>query len=194
MAKRSRNGRGARGRAHNGSSHARSNGVAAKSNKGSDHVGKTIGDILKLEAQNKTLSEAVADYIATFTGSMLFVWLHVAWFALWILWNVGWLGLRPLDPFPFTFLTMIVSLEAIFLSTFILMSENRQARLADRRARVNLQVDMIAEREVTKLMELVGDIHRHLGIERRADPELERMQRPTDIEHLTEAAETVEEK
>jgi len=163
-------------------------------NKGSDHVGKTIEEILKLESLDKTVSEVIADRIAEFTGRMTFVWLHVAWFAAWILLNVPWLGWEPFDPYPFTFLTMIVSLEAIFLATFILMSENRQARLADRRARVNLQIDMISEREVTKLMELLVEIHEALGLERKADRELERMQRPTNIEHLTEAAETVEER
>jgi uncharacterized membrane protein len=163
-------------------------------NKGSDHVGKTIEDILRLESIDKTFSEIVADRIAAFTGSITFVWLHVAWFALWILLNVPWFGSRPFDPYPFTFLTMIVSLEAIFLATFILMSENRQARLADRRARVNLQVDMISEREVTKLMELVVEIHDSLGLKKKPDRELERMQKPTNIEHLTEAAQTVEDK
>ena len=87
---------------------------------------------------------------------------------------------------------MIVSLEAIFLSAFILMSENRQGRLADRRARVNLQVDMIAEREITKLMELVMDIHSQLGIKKPADDELKSMQKATNIDHLTDAAQTAE--
>lgn len=172
--------------------HSQSEEAANAGNKGSDHVGKTINDIVKLESLEKTVSERIADKIAAFTGSMLFVWLHVAWFALWIILNIPWLGFEPVDPFPFTFLTMIVSLEAIFLSTFILMSENRQAWLADRRARVNLQVDMIAEREVTKLMELVMAIHDHLGIRRPVDPELDNMQKATNIGHLTEAAQTVE--
>jgi uncharacterized membrane protein len=161
-------------------------------NKGSDHVGKTIHDIIKLEFLERTLSERIADVVATFTGSITFVFLHVVWFTAWIIFNTRWFGYEPLDPFPYTFLTMIVSLEAIYLSTFILISENRQARLGDRRARVNLQVDMISEREVTKLMELVGDIHQHLGIHRRADPELANMQKPTNIEHLTQAAQKVE--
>ena len=163
------------------------------SNKGSDHVGQTIQDILKLEAHDRTFGEKIADAIAAFTGSMTFVWLHVVWFTLWIVLNVGWLGFEPFDAYPFTFLTMIVSLEAIFLSTFILMSENRQGRLGDRRARVNLQVDMIAEREVTKMMELIVDIHDHLGLKRRADQELTEMTKPTNIDHLTAAAETAEE-
>jgi uncharacterized membrane protein len=137
---------------------------------------------------------SIADRIATFTGSMLFIWLHVVWFALWIVFNISWLGFQPIDPFPFTLLTMIVSLEAIFLSAFILMSENRQGRLADRRARVNLQVDMIAEREITKLMKLVVDIHTQLKIRRPMDLELDNMQKATNIEHLTEAAQTVEDR
>jgi uncharacterized membrane protein len=167
---------------------------ATAENKGSDHVTKTIDDILKLESHERTLSERIAERIATFTGSILFVWLHVVWFALWIAFNIPWLGFQPIDPFPFTLLTMIVSLEAIFLSAFILMSENRQGRLADRRARVNLQVDMIAEREITKLMKLVADIHTHLKIQQPGDLELDDMQKATNIEHLTEAAQTVEDR
>jgi uncharacterized membrane protein len=81
-----------------------------------------------------------------------------------------------------------------FLSAFILMSENRQGRLADRRSRVNLQVDMIAEREITKLMGVVVEIRDHLGMHRRVDPELDNMQKATNIEHLTEAAQTVEDR
>src|SRR6185436_8297901 len=154
----------------------------ATENKGSDHVTQTIDDILKLEVLQKTRSERIAEKIATFTGSMFFIWLHVTWFTAWILINVHWPGVSfiPFDPFPFTFLTMVVSLEAIFLSAFILMSENRQGRLADRRSRVNLQVDMIAEREITKLMELVMDIHSQLGIQKPVDNELESMQKPTN--------------
>ena len=163
-------------------------------NKGSDHVTNAIDDILKLESVEKTASERIAEKIAAFTGSMFFIWLHVVWFGLWIVFNIPWLGFRPVDPFPFTFLTMVVSLEAIFLSAFILMSENRQGRLADRRSRVNLQVDMIAEREITKLMEVVVEIRDHLGIHRRVDPELDNMQKATNIEHLTAAAQTVEDR
>ena len=168
------------------------NGSASVANKQSDHVTKTIEEILKLESRERTRTERIADGITAFFGSIVFIWLHVLWFALWIIFNLpGW-GFEPFDPFPFTFLTMMVSLEAIFLSAFILMSENRQARLADRRARVNLQVDMIAEREITKLMELVMDIHSQLQIQKPVDNELKSMQQPTNIEHLTEAAKTAE--
>src|ERR1700747_856207 len=106
------------------------NETATAENKGSNHVTNAIDDILKLEFLEKTASERIAEKIAAFTGSMFFIWLHVVWFVLWIFFNIPCLGFRPLDPFPFTFLTMVVSLEAIFLSAFILMSENRQGRLA----------------------------------------------------------------
>jgi len=121
---------------------------------------------------------------------MFFVWLRVVWFSLWI--GLNLLSPHPMDPYPFTFLTMIVSLEAIFLSAFILITENRQARLADRRARVDLQINMIAEREVTKLTQLVADIHGHLGISTKTDPESGKMRQATNIDRLTEAAETIE--
>jgi len=168
------------------------NGSTSVANKQSDHVTKTIEEILKLESLERTRSERIADGITAFFGSIVFIWLHVLWFSLWIVFNLPRWGFEPFDPFPFTFLTMMVSLEAIFLSAFILMSENRQARLADRRARVNLQVDMIAEREITKLMELVMDIHSQLQIQKPVDNELKSMQQPTNIEHLTEAAKTAE--
>jgi uncharacterized membrane protein len=159
----------------------------------SSHISNTIEDILKLESFDRTAAEQIADGVAAFTGSIFFIWLHIIWFASWLILNIPWWGFAPFDPFPFTFLTMVVSLEAIFLSAFILMAENRQGRLADRRARVDLQVNMIAEREITKLLEMVADIHSHLGIQKPRDAELDKMQSPTDIEHLTLAAQAVEE-
>ena len=70
---------------------------------------------LRIEAvSRRTFQERMADAIATFSGSMSFLYLHALWFGLWVLLNTGWLGLRPLDPFPYSLLTMIVSLEAIF--------------------------------------------------------------------------------
>ena len=158
-----------------------------------DHVNKMIADVVKLEPSSTTFGERLAEGITNFTGSLLFVWIHIVWFSLWIVLDLPWWGFRPFDPFPFTFLTMVVSLEAIFLSAFILMSESTQSRLADHRARVNLEVDMIAEREVTKLMELVVAIHQHLGIHRPPDHELESIQKTTDIEHLAQVAQATAE-
>jgi uncharacterized membrane protein len=77
--------------------------------------------------RQRTVQDRIADLITRWSGSMAFVYLHIAWFGIWILANTGLLGTKSFDPFPFGLLTMIVSLEAIFLSTFVLVSQNRQA-------------------------------------------------------------------
>ena len=147
-------------------------------------VEETIEQIVKIEQRDRmamTLSDRIADRITAFSGSMLFFYVNALWFAIWIPLNLGWFGIEPFDPFPFGLLTMVVSLEAIFLATFVLISQNRQAVLADKRAKVDLQVDMLAEQEVTKLMNLVLQIHHHLGLSRPDDPEIDAMRRRTDI-------------
>ena len=88
------------------------------------------------------------------------------------------------DAYPFGLLTMIVSLEAIFLSTFVLISQNRQALLAERRSQVDLQVNLISELEVTKVMALVSEIHQRLGLSDGPDVDVLRMQRATHVEEL----------
>jgi len=152
---------------------------------------KTIQEVVALEQREKvkmTFSDRIADKISSFAGSMLFLWLHVLWFAIWIFVNGSGVGF---DPFPFNFLTMTVSLEAIFLSTFVLISENRQALLSDKRAKLDLQVNMLSEQEVTKLISMVAEISERLGIS-VDDPEVERMQEPTHVRNLADHMEKVE--
>jgi len=153
-----------------------------------DHVGRTVAELTKLERDDRTLSERISDRITAFTGSMGFVALHVALVVSWVTINLRAWGAEPFDPFPYSLMTMIASVEAIFLSTFVLISGNRQAKRADERAKVDLQVNMIAEQEVTKLMRLVLDIHDHLDIRRPADMDLGSMQKPTDIGRLVKTA------
>src|ERR1700674_4275505 len=96
---------------------------------------RNVEAILQLEQAAKdqrTRSDLVAEGIANFCGSMVFVWVHVIWFVVWALINVV-PGVPHIDPFPFTFLTLVVSLEAIFLSTFILISQNHDTRISERR-------------------------------------------------------------
>ena len=88
------------------------------------------------------LQDRAADKITTFAGSMLFVYLHVVWFAVWILLNVT--GLK-FDPFPFGLLTLIVSLEAIFLSTFVMLSQNREAARSDIRSEIDFETNVLSE-------------------------------------------------
>src|SRR5437016_5007110 len=103
--------------------------------------------------QRKSHQARIADAITAFTGSMTFVYLHALGFGGWILVNLGTIpGIKPFDPFPFAMLAMIASVEAIFLSTFVLISQNRMAALADKRADLDLQVNLLAEHEITRLI------------------------------------------
>ena len=83
----------------------------------------TIVDIRQTTANRRTREERLADIITDFSGRMYFIYFHVIWFTIWILVNLGLFGYKPFDPFPFGLLTMIVSLEAIFLATFVLISQ-----------------------------------------------------------------------
>jgi uncharacterized membrane protein len=160
-------------------------------------IEETIEQIIRIEQREKhamSWSDRIADVITAFSGSMLFVGLHVVWFAVWIAANLGLFGLPAFDPFPFGLLTMVVSLEAIFLATFVLISQNRQALLADKRAKVDLQVDMLSEQEVTKLMNLVLDMHQHLGLSRPNDPEISAMRRRTDIDDVLDKIDEAEQR
>ncbi len=109
---------------------------------------------------------------------MLFLWVHVAWFAIWIFTNSMLRG-RAIDPFPFSLLTLTVSLEAIFLSTFILISENRQALVDERRSHLDLQINLLAEQENTKMLKLLKEIAQKVGVESHDDPEIAVLEQAT---------------
>jgi uncharacterized membrane protein len=115
--------------------------------------------------RNRSRAERLADWIthAAATGTVLVC--HVGWFGFWILANGRWIpGITPFDPFPFPLLTMIVSLEAIFLTLFVLASQNRLSVQSDKRGHLDLQVDLLAEREMTIVLHLLQDIVQHLEI------------------------------
>ena len=108
------------------------------------------------EEEEASFEERIAGAITRFTGSMLFVYLHLAVFGFWIVANLGWVpGVPAWDP-SFVVLAMVASVEAIFLSTFVLISQNRMAAAADERADLDLQISLLAEHEVTRLVTLVS--------------------------------------
>ncbi len=114
----------------------------------------------------RSWEDRAAGVITDFAGSMKFVYLHTLWFALWVIANIGLLtamglGLTSFDPFPFGLLTLIVSLEAIFLSTFVMIAQNRLAAVADARAQADYEVNLRAEAEVAKLLHLVQALVEH---------------------------------
>jgi uncharacterized membrane protein len=150
-------------------------------------VRRTVREAVQVERRGRiamSRSDRLADWITGFAGSMPFVYLHVLWFGVWVALNRGIFGITPFDRFPFGLLTMLVSLEAIFLSTFVLLSQNRQAVLSDRRAEIDLQLNVIAEQEVTKILCVLDLISAHLGVDLTADPDLQGMEQMTDLTSL----------
>jgi uncharacterized membrane protein len=131
---------------------------------------------------NRSRADRMAAFIATFCGSMPFVWLHVVAFACWIGLN-SWPGLAHWDPYPFTFLTLVVSLEAIFLSSFILISQNYELRISDRRNQLDLQINLLTEQENTKMIQMLERIAKKVGAD-VADPDVRILKETTDPEKL----------
>ena len=129
--------------------------------------------------------DALADRIAHFAGSALFLALHVAWFAFWIVINVS-PGIGHFDPYPFTFLTLVVSLEAIFLSSFILISQKRAALISERRNQLDLQINLLTEQENTRMLKVLGAIAAKLGVSVSDDPSTEVLEQATRPDKLVE--------
>jgi uncharacterized membrane protein len=145
---------------------------------------RTIVRLRQKAARARSLQDRTADAVTAFSGRMLFVYVHVAWFAVWILVNEGRLGFRPFDPFPYGLLTMIVSLEAIFLSTFVLISQNRLSAEAERRADLDLHIGLLTEHELTRALQMLDAIQHKLGIAHDDDRELAELEmetRPEDV-------------
>lgn len=118
--------------------------------------------------KNRSFTQRLADNINTHAGSFKFFIIHALIFIGWILFNKA-------DPYPYGFLTMVVSLEAIFLSIFVLMSQNRQAQIDSLREEIHLQVNEIAEREITKVLKLVSEIYVKNFPQKPLDPEVKKM-------------------
>ena len=138
-------------------------------------IDRNVEALVKRRQQEKArtgLQERIADAITAFAGSMKFVYLHLAIYGLWILVNLGWLPLLP--PFDRTFvvLAMVASVEAIFISTFVMISQNRMARIADQRADLDLQISLLSEHEITRLVTLVTEIAQRMDLPSAQDPEL----------------------
>jgi len=159
-------------------------------------VGRNIESIITVrdtEERKKSLQNKTADLLTRFSGSMVFVYVHAIWFGLWIYLNTGLLGNKAFDPFPFSLLTLIVSLEAIFLSTFVLISQNHAAHVADRRADLDLQINLLSEHEITRLLTLMDAVADHLGIEIQERPEVEELKKDVGAKEVLDEIESREE-
>ena len=141
------------------------------------------------EEANASLEARIANAITRFSGSMRFVYVHALAYGLWIVANLGWVpGVVAWDP-TFVVLAMIASVEAIFLSTFILITQNRMAAGADRRAELDVQISLLAEAEITKVVELVSAIAERLDVPTAEKREIEEVKRQVAPEAVLDAIE-----
>ncbi|MBD2746802.1 DUF1003 domain-containing protein [Microvirga sp. BT688] len=129
------------------------------------------------EERKASLQDRIAQTITRFTGSMAFVYVHLALVAGWVAANLGIIPGAPVFDPTFVILATFASVEAIFLSTFVLISQNRAAAEADRRSELDLQTNLLSEHEITRLLTLTRAIAEHLGIQEANDPSLEELER-----------------
>ncbi|MEP6870383.1 MAG: DUF1003 domain-containing protein [Anaerolineaceae bacterium] len=156
-----------------------------------ENIQQLVDSRRKFEAR-KSFQDHLADAMTRFSGSMLFVYVHAAWFIAWMVANSGWFGLPVFDEFPFGLLTMIVSLEAIFLSTFVLVSQNRMGFLAERRAELDVHVNLLAEREATNLLILTHAIVEHLGVAVPLPAEIDELKQDVSPGEVLQKLEAIE--
>ena len=150
---------------------------------------KNIKTVSEIEAQalsrrTITIAARIGDTIATEAGRMWFILLHVVWFAVWFGLNLRGNSQFAFDPFPFSLLTMIVSLESIFLSLFILMSQNRSTIQADQRNHLDLQINLLSEDEHTKMIEMLQALCLHHKLAIADDPEIAAFGKRTDVREV----------
>jgi uncharacterized membrane protein len=151
---------------------------------------KRIAGLEAAEHAKATPAERLADVITAFTGSMRFVWVSLALIGGWVVLNAVLPKAERIDPFPFPLLTLILSVEAIFLSIFILMSQNRAASVSDKRSHLDLQLNLLSEQENTKMLLMLREIGQAVGAE-FSDPELTELAtktKPEDLSHQIDAA------
>jgi len=138
-------------------------------------------------AAERNWLQRFADRLIRIASSSVFLALHIVWFTAWIVWNTGVAGNTPFDPYPFGFLTLVVSLEAIFLAIFVLMGQSRESAIAELREELTLQVNLRMEAEVTKTLQLVAGLYTRLGHTVAEDSELKEMLQALDAESLEKA-------
>ena len=155
---------------------------------------QALSERRKREEAGATVQEKIAETITRFTGSMLFVYIHLLIFGFWIIANLGWIPDVPTWDESFVVLAMWASVEAIFLSTFVLISQNRMQAAADKRADLDLQISLLAEHEVTKLVTLVSALADRMGVRTEVDQELDEITQDVAPEAVLDEIETTQPK
>jgi uncharacterized membrane protein len=152
---------------------------------------RNIEALLNREAlrhRQRTRQQRVAAAVTRFTGSLSFVYIHLAVVAFWIAVNSGITPLQKFDP-TFVLLATIASVEAIFLTSFVLITQNRMQEDADRRADLDLQISLLTEHELTRLIQIVSRLAEHAGLDMANEPELQEIKRDIAPERVLDAIE-----
>lgn len=161
----------------------RTSGVQRKASEITRRNVRTVRELEELAVSDPTPADRVAGFVARFAGSIYFVLVHVVLVAAWIAWNTI-PGLEHFDPYPYTFLTMWASLEGVLIASFILIAQNYAMRLSERRAQLDLQVNLLAEQETTQALKLLEEIARKVGAQCGDDPEVAALAEATRLETL----------
>jgi uncharacterized membrane protein len=148
-----------------------------------------IAAIAKLEVEaldRRTPTERHSDAIVKFIGSLKFLLLHVILVAVWSTVNLNLIpNVKAFDPFPFGILALIVSSESVFLTIFVLISQNRMARQAERRSHLDLQVSMLAEQELTMMLQMLQKLCQHAGVDvKSTTQQVQGFSETTDVHKL----------
>jgi uncharacterized membrane protein len=156
----------------------------------STHLKEHIDVILKHEEEflaQRTAAERVGDFLGAFVGSLIFIGIHVVWFTAWILFNT--LAPAPhFDPLPFPVLDTLVAIEAIFLASFIVMRQSRLSRRSDERDHLILQVLLLAEKEITAVLQIERQIAGKVGLHEVAkDDDITQLSQKTSIDEVAQS-------
>jgi uncharacterized membrane protein len=149
-------------------------------------LNKAFRAIKAQHSANRSSAEILADRMIGLASSTAFLVIHAILFVVWIVWNIPGVPLPQFDPYPYGMLTTIVSLEAIFLSIFVLMTQSRESKIGELREELTLQVNLRVEEEVTKTLHLVAGLYSRLGLKLADDPELKSMLEPLDPKRIEE--------
>jgi uncharacterized membrane protein len=158
-----------------------------------DPVDESIKAVATMERdalENRSRTARISDAITTIAGSDASLLAHVAWFGGWIAVNSRFSPWPPFDPFPYNILTSVVSIEAVFLALFVLASQLRLTREADKRAHLDLQVNLLAEREMTVVLHMLKDLCEHFSLTKTVQSaEFRAVVKETDVAELAERVE-----
>ncbi len=133
---------------------------------------RKIINVRQKATREQSLQDRIANAMTAYSGSMLFFYVHIVWFLVWFVLNAGYFGIPAFDPYPYGFLTMVVSLEAIFLATFVLISQNLLARETGRLTDLGLQTSLLTEHELTRVLQMLRAIQNKIGISNDGDSDL----------------------